>query len=405
MIKRNDILSRYISIKSRPSLKTGSGADLAFAIVVLASYFVAFSSITSASLVQIALIISLGVAYITIGVYGYGYCARSESFVFQLLYFLIQIPLGGVIVFLSKGAGFNALLLLPLVGHSVLLLQSSWVYFVNAIILIVYVTAVSLYAPGWNAIWKGLPGFLAGQIFVMAFIQMAIDEEKARIKVETLATELAEANEHLREYAARVEELTLIKERNRLAREIHDGLGHYLTTINMQIKAATAILSQDSKRALHTLNKAQALTQDALKDVRMSVAALRASSDGYLPLHERIEKIIASYQIPGLIIKFDVRGIEKKLNYQTEHTFFRAVQEGLNNISKYAQATEAYVIIDYTSNSCVSLIIKDNGVGSDLEEHGFGLLGIQERVHLLDGKYKIISGKNEGFCLEIVIPL
>ena len=75
--------------------------------------------------------------------------------------------------------------------------------------------------------------------------------------MEKLAGELSEANRHLSEYALQVKDLTLSQERNRLAREIHDGLGHYLTTINMQIKAALAIIQKDPPQALHLLETAQ----------------------------------------------------------------------------------------------------------------------------------------------------
>ena len=74
---------------------------------------------------------------------------------------------------------------------------------------------------------------------------MAVTEQKARVKLENLASQLSEANKHLNEYANRVQEMTITQERNRMAREIHDGLGHYLTTINMQIKAANAVIDKD----------------------------------------------------------------------------------------------------------------------------------------------------------------
>src|SRR5678815_70219 len=85
-----------------------------------------------------------------------------------------------------------------------------------------------------------------GIVFVVVFTRVAASEREAR-------TALAEANQLLRDHAAQVEELATTKERNRLAREIHDSLGHYLTVVNVQIGAAQAILEHDRLRALDHL--------------------------------------------------------------------------------------------------------------------------------------------------------
>ena len=79
---------------------------------------------------------------------------------------------------------------------------------------------------------------------------MAVNEQRARAEVERLLTELKDANDKLREYAAQVEELATAKERNRLAREIHDSLGHYLTVVIVQIEAAIAVMESDRSRSL-----------------------------------------------------------------------------------------------------------------------------------------------------------
>ena len=120
----------------QPVVKTGKGLNLAFAVIVMASYFATFSSLQQASLVDIALLIVLGITYIAIGIYGFEYCLKTSSLLLRLAYFAIQIPLGGVIVYLTHGAGFNALLLLPLAGHSVVLLIPYWVQAANIITML-----------------------------------------------------------------------------------------------------------------------------------------------------------------------------------------------------------------------------------------------------------------------------
>jgi signal transduction histidine kinase len=373
-------------------------------VVVMASYFATFSNLKNATLIDITLLIVLGIIYIAIGIYGFAYCAQSKSLGLQLLYFAVQIPLGGIIVYLTKGAGFNAMILLPLAGHSAVLLSQNWMYLTNVVTMVVYVGSVFEFSHDWSAVWVGLPTFLAGQIFIIVFTQMVINEEKARSEVERLVGELEVANQRLREYAIQVEELTIAKERNRLAREIHDGLGHYLTTIHMQIRAGRAVMQTDSNKSLELFSRAQNLTQEALEDVRRSVAELRASLEDKLPLTDSIKKMIKNYQMVGLDTELLVIGTPHPLSPELQLTLYRAAQEGVNNACKHAQASKIWVTLDYSDNAKVKLMIRDNGIGAEQIEEGFGLIGIKERIHLLNGDLKISSTAGQGFIIDIVVP-
>ncbi|MDR3577386.1 MAG: sensor histidine kinase [Anaerolineaceae bacterium] len=388
----------------QPVVKTGKGLNLAFAVIVMASYFATFSSLQQASLVDIALLIVLGITYIAIGIYGFEYCLKTPSLALRLAYFAIQIPLGGIIVYLTHGAGFNALLLLPLAGHSVVLLSSYWVQSANIITMLVYVASVYAFSHNWANVWTGLPIFLAGEIFIVVFTQMAVNEERAHGEVARLVTELEDANQRLREYALQIEELATTKERNRLAREIHDGLGHFLTTIFMQIQAARAVMDADPKRAKDAMSTAQNLTQEALVEVRRSVASLRDVPGETLPLPQRIEKMIKNYKTAELEPELTITGLPRNLSSQAQLTIFRSAQEGLNNACKHAQASKIWIILNYEDENFVRLTVRDNGIGAEQTSGGFGLLGLQERVKLLDGTVQISSNPGQGFTLEVAVP-
>ena len=157
--------------------QTGSGADLAFAVVVLTAYFVTFSSIKTTSSTEIALMIILGIIYVVVGIYGYGFCARSNSLTLHLAYFGIQIPLGAIIIYLGRGSGLNAMVLLPLAAHTVVLLKQGWMYVINLIIVAAYLVAVYAYSSDWVEVWC-YSDFLAGLIFVIVFTTMAIGGRK-----------------------------------------------------------------------------------------------------------------------------------------------------------------------------------------------------------------------------------
>ena len=389
----------------KPSIiRTGGDADLAFAVVVLASYFATFSSLQSASAVKIVVLISLGTAYLAAGIYGYAYCVRRKSTQLSILYFWIQIMLGGLIVYLGRGAGFNALVLMPLAGHAVILLPRRTAYIALFVITFSYVAAVFAFSGSVEAVWTGLPIFVAGLIFIVVFTQMALNEESSRREVERLLNELTAVNQRLREYAIQAEDLATAKERNRLAREIHDGLGHYLTTIYMQIQAARAVSGNDKGRAEAILSKAQNLTQEALTDVRHSVAALRSPIDGHKPLADMIGGLLDGARNAGIEPELIVSGDERPLNPQTRWTLYRAAQEGISNTCKHAHASRLWINLDFTQSACVELEVEDNGIGPGEYKEGFGLMGLKERVNSVGGELKIGSSPKGGFEFDIKVP-
>jgi signal transduction histidine kinase len=389
---------------SHSRILTGSGVNLVFALVVMSSFFSTFSVLQTASSLEIVLLVLCGTAYIGMGIYGFELCAASHQPWMRLAYFAIQIPLGGLLVYLGRGSGFNAILLLPLAGHGVMLLARGWLDLANISILLAYAVSIFISKGGWQALWTEMPIFLAGQVFIVVFTQMAVDEKNARSEGERLAERLEDANQRLRKYALQVEELAISKERNRLAREIHDGLGHYLTTINMQIRAAQAVLDKDPQRASETLQKAQSLTQQALTDVRGSVSALRADPAESLPLSEMIAETAKSCEVSGIITEFKTLGTPREISPQAHLTLYRAVQEGVNNICKHAQANHAWITLDYRNEKLVRLTVQDNGKGSTTTDGGFGLLGLRERVQLLNGEFHISSADGQGLTLEIKVP-
>ncbi len=391
--------------RQSPSIiRTGGDADLAFAVVVLASYFTTFSALRTASVQDIVFLIGLGTAYLTIGIYGYAFCARSQTLVYQVLYFAVQIPLGALIVYLGRGAGFNAMVLFPLAGHAVVLLPRVTGYIAQLAIAFAYVLAVYSYSGSLQFVWEGFPTFIAGLVFIVVFTQMALNEEASRQEVERLVNELTDANRRLREYALAVEDLATTKERNRLAREIHDGLGHYLTTIHMQIQAASAIQNRDPERAAEMLGKAQALTQEALTDVRQSVFALHQKADNHVLLTDQIEKLMENARSFGIEPNIQVLGTPRELALPVHWTLFRAAQEGISNTCKHSGANHLWIVLDYQKPDAVILAVSDDGAGNSEFKEGFGMLGLKERINHLGGKITFYSQPDIGFSFEVTLP-
>ena len=377
-----------------------SSGNIAFVIVVCASYASATTAIIYSRRPvpawEAAVLVSVGMAYLVVGTYGFAIIRRSQSLLAGISYFVIQLLLAATLILLRGTTGELALILLPLAGQSALRLPLRGMVPVCFLIYVTLVMPLIIRSRWVDAIAIAVI-YGTGIVFVVVFTRVAASEREAR-------TALAEANQLLRDHAAQVEELATTKERNRLAREIHDSLGHYLTVVNVQIGAAQAILEQDRPRAMDHLSNAQALTQEGLAEVRHSVAALRASPIESRPLPEALAKLAEQWNAAGLRAKFVVVGTIRPLTPQANLALYRAAQEALTNVGKHAHANSVDLQLDYRDERFVRLRIKDDGLGGDNSEGGFGLLGVRERVQLLNGAVRVRADAGEGFSLEVELP-
>ena len=207
-----------------------------------------------------------------------------------------------------------------------------------------------------------------------------------------------------------VKDLAIAEERNRLAREIHDGLGHYLTATTMQVQGAKAVLEStgvgaQAPLAVGALNKAETLLQEALADVRRSVGALRDQPTAQRSLAATLADLVNQQRTSdGLAVQFDLLGAAQPLNPQVELTLYRVAQEALTNVRKHAQATHVALTLSYDPNK-VRLEICDDGQGSAAATGGYGLLGLRERVQMVGGTVNICTAPDQGFQLRVEIPV
>src|SRR5919112_1571497 len=159
-------------------------------------------------------------------------------------------------------------------------------------------------------------GTLAAAAFTAVVTELLRREQRAR-------ADLAEANTRLRGYAAQAEELATTQERNRVARDIHDGLGHHLTVVQMQVQAARAVLASDPDRADAVLAKAQQQATEALAEVRRSVAALREPRTAP-PLADALKQLAEETTAAGVPATLEVAGTERPLPAEAEESLFRS---------------------------------------------------------------------------------
>ncbi|MCX5976820.1 MAG: sensor histidine kinase [Coprothermobacterota bacterium] len=384
--------------------ETGRAADLAFLLVVAAAYaqavLVGWDAFTLWQFLGATLAV---LAYGALSAHWVQVRLQRSTLVLQLLYFVIQAALAATVITLFGASGFIGLIVLPLASQAVLFLPTPWPVFGFTLALGAVLLPIA-WTGGWQAILQVGLAYLAGLVFVALFTQVALDERRANQEAQRLTRELQEANLQLRRYAAQVEELATTKERNRLAREIHDSLGHYLTVVNVQLEAARLTCETDPQRALQSLAQAQAMTREGLAEVRRSVASLRQPATEGRPLAERIARLVEESQAHGLALEFSVSGELPPLSPQAELTLFRAAQEGLTNVRRHAKASHATLILDCSGTQSVRLSLVDNGGGAAQPQDGFGLLGLRERVQLLGGAMHTVTEPGAGFSLEVELP-
>lgn len=322
-------------------------------------------------------------------------------------YFAVQLTLAGLICYASGDAQEKRLawlVLLPPVAHSLILLRWPGVVFVSLVSLAVLSGSVARWY-GWGLVPGAILSFSFALIFTVIFTLLAVSSEKSRSQMERLAEELRVANHKLREYAVQAEELAATRERNRLAREIHDSLGHYLTVVNVQIEAARALWPRDPEQAQDALAKAQSFTREGLQDIRRSVATLRSPPLDNKPLVEALRQMVAESRTSGLAIELVLLGAARPLSPPVELTLYRAGQEGLTNVRKHARATQVSLVLDFQTADRVCLQVRDNGVGvAPSMSNGFGLLGLRERAQILGGEMRLLAGPQAGCTLEMVVP-
>jgi signal transduction histidine kinase len=334
----------------------------------------------------------------------YLYTEFFRHFWKRLAILLFQIALVFAIVIIGEGIDFLPILyfiVVPMAYLSFSFIQASGL---ALLCLSALFLSYLIVADVGEALAVLLP-YGGGFAFFAAISTALIQQQKDRQRAEQLLADLEDAHRQLRAYAAQVEALAVAEERNRLAREIHDSLGHYLTAMTMQLQAAGKLIAKDPERAAESIAKAEEMARESLAEVRRSVAALRASPVDTATLGDAIGEFVQNLHDGGISTTFTIKGKSQSLPIQAKTALYRAAQEGLTNVRKHANASAVEVKLAYKPEQ-VTLTITDNGTGQRGQKgEGFGLLGLRERVTLLGGSLEAGNDPEGGFRLHVAVPL
>ncbi|MEO0948808.1 MAG: sensor histidine kinase, partial [Cyanobacteria bacterium J06641_5] len=245
--------------------------------------------------------------------------------------------------------------------------------------------------------------------FVLTFVLFLVSALLAERRSQQ---ELARANQRLRDYARLAEDRATLQERNRIARELHDSIGHHLTAQSIQLENAAQFLPQEASnsnaRAAAHLDTARQLGKAALTDIRRSVATLRARSGAAElaePLALALEKLLQTAIDPDRCSLVRKIALSKEPAPPTAIALYRVVQEALTNIAKHAQASEIELHLSDRDGN-IQLTIADNGCGFNPAENttGFGLQSMRERIVALGGRFKLVSQPDYGCKIRVEVP-
>jgi signal transduction histidine kinase len=332
----------------------------------------------------------------------------------RLAWLLAEIVLCGLVVRTQGTLIRPALIYLLPVGRAILMFGERGGLIASLLVWVAY--AVNIAPGAWPDHLGDFPNYLSfflAPYAVAVILSVAIvRQERARQRIQALYDQLRVAHDQLQALHAEVRNAAVTEERNRLAREIHDSLAHYLTVANIQLEAAEKLGTERAQAALEHVRRARRLTLECLQDVRRSVAAMRAATLEELAIEPSIRRLVAEFaESTGLNVRLTF-GISTSATPSPDlaQTLYRAIQEGLTNIHKHAHASEVELRL-FGSNESFVLEIHDDGVGTTVTTNGhhpdalgYGLVGLRERVALLDGTLSFGPAPGGGSCLRLTLP-
>jgi signal transduction histidine kinase len=369
-----------------------------------------------------------GVTYVTflLDGRGYGIGIVTLAFVVLLICWLLlpwspQVPLyrsvGAPVAFVAASfvvvhlTGFGlAVGLFSIPVADVVYLFGFWRGLACAVVLLPLIFADRL----WSEPGLGIGGSLERTAywslafaFVIGMCAMALEAVRREERAENLFAELEKANSELKSHAEQAKKLAISEERNRMAREIHDVLGHHLVVVNVQLEAAGKLLDRDPKEAREAVARAKTAASETLSEVRRSVRALGPLALEKRTGHEALAALAREFRGTGIAVSFEVTGRERGLSPEAQLLLYRALEEGLTNALKYSGGSRVEARLAFEPSG-VRLTVADNGRGPSGNDHGldgtgFGIPGLRERASALGGTVSA-DAADGGFVLEVELP-
>lgn len=234
-------------------------------------------------------------------------------------------------------------------------------------------------------------------------VNLAIVMYRNNVSMDKVNRELDESNRKLKKAYEELKAVTLLQERQRIAKEIHDTAGHSITICIMQTEAAKLIIDDDPAQAKQKIISANLQAKHALEELRESVHVL-AGRDENRTMRDALEDIIReSCEGTEIKIRSDIPDIE--VSADKRRLIENTLKEGISNGLRHGGATAFYFELSDDGQE-ISFLLSDNGVGADLSaiRYGLGLNGLIQKAESLNGRVEFASGQDEGFEIRLFLP-
>lgn len=216
--------------------------------------------------------------------------------------------------------------------------------------------------------------------------------------------DLQEAHRQLQEAAIDTMQIAVLEERTRIARDIHDALGHSLTSLIVQLHALKYMLHEGPPQAQEAVHNMLGVAKQSLEDIRSSVHTL-ASDNTWLGLNPLRALVSQVEKHTGLQVEIITEELEVPLPQQITISLYRILQEAITNTLRHSDAKHLQVIVEMRNHDIRLCVMDDGSITAENEiRPGFGLTGIQERIEMLNGTLSYFIREPHGFQLEVTIP-
>jgi len=249
--------------------------------------------------------------------------------------------------------------------------------------------------------------YSGGYLFFGIFGRSLLQARQAKQRSDELLDELGQTHQKLQEYVLQVEHLAVAQERNRLAREMHDALGHRLTVAAVQLEGAQRLIDKQPHKAEDMIATVRDQVREALNDLRHTVATLREPLETGMDFPLALKRLIIEFEeATGTPVNIILPDPFPKIPDTHHFTLYRSAQEALTNVQRHANAKQVWVQVD-AGVDAVKLSVGDDGSGllEGEDKKGFGLRGMRERAAQLGGECILEGRTGGGAQVTLTLPL
>ncbi|WP_028560199.1 sensor histidine kinase [Paenibacillus pinihumi] len=336
----------------------------------------------------------------------YSRAEKRKKWLFHLLIldFLVSAAYGYIFI----GGHFPNQLFVGITALAILMFFNNFRMLILTCIFLLILYLVTMGSVDWYLYkqFDGMSYFITCSFIIFAGIVSTLIHFYQRARKDTLQLyeQLMESHERLQEYALKAEEWAASRERVRIARDIHDTVGHKLTSLVVQMQAARKLRQIDAKRSESVYRDCEDLVRSTLQEVRLAVRTIRDEPVRPMFLHDSLDKLSEEFtKFAQVATRFEFEGSAVPLPGELQLAAYRIVQESLTNAKKHADAEHARILIVYSERSFLLSISNDGDVPDEVQP-GFGLLNLQERIKEWDGEVSFGKDGHMQFAVQANIP-